>query len=233
MNVRAFERQGEEHEYGRAGDLQCGEQAGVNAGRDAGEREEMRGEGDRAAEGDEVARSNVGGEVVERGAGWGGEVKESGKGGDGSDGGEEAGTRCVRRTKGRHESKGGDEDDDHAGDECGFRRSGKGKTEGLELVASAEKKAGEGSAGDLLAGDTAELPVVDGREGNRRERHAQEIEEQRSRGGEGGFDQDKGASPDEDDEEEEQVGEGAGPHRPLYRHCPAGRAHPAWGQSFS
>ena len=163
----------------------------------------MGGEGDGAAERDDVADGDVGGEVVERGAGRRGEVKEPGKGGDRPDGGEQAGAWRVARAEYWNQCQGRDEDDHHASDKRGLCRRGEREAEGLELVAGAEEETGKRSGSKLLTGHRTEFSAIHDREHKRRERHAQEIEQQRGRRGECGFDEDEGAAPDEDDEEEE------------------------------
>jgi hypothetical protein len=52
----------------------------------------------------------------------------------------------------------------------------------------------------------AELAVVHDGEGQEREGHAEEVEEERGGVLKGVFDEDEGGSPDEDDAEEQEVG---------------------------
>ena len=64
MNVGALERETQNHEESRAGNLQGGEQAGIDAGRDAGKGEKMGGEGNSAAERNDVSESDMRGEIA-------------------------------------------------------------------------------------------------------------------------------------------------------------------------
>jgi hypothetical protein len=153
--------------------------------------------GDGAGEGEEVAQADGGEEVGPLCAGRRGEQQQAAEGEDGSDGGGPARGLGAGRAERGDRSEERNEDDDQAGDEGRLRGSGAGEAAGLELVAGGEEGADDCPGQNGSARKMAEMAVVDGREGDEGERHAQEVEEERSGVLEGVFDQDEGGSPDD------------------------------------
>ena len=162
----------------------------------------MKGEGEGAKQGENVAKLHVG----DAAAGWNGEQEQA-------DEGHERGGECGKCGCGDsgwaqrgHEREDGDDDDHQAGDEGGVGGGGVGEAEGLELIAEGEEEAGRGSGEELRTGERAELAVVEGYKGDGGEGKAEKVEEERRGLGEGGFDESEGGSPEECGGEEEDAG---------------------------
>ena len=167
----------------------------------------MAGEGDCAGQGEEVAEADACEEVVPGGSGRSGEEKEAGEGQESAEGGRPARGQCVGGTKGWDDCKQRNEDDHHASDKRGFRRSREGQAGGLELVAGGQEEADDEAGDQGPAFDVAKLAAVHHGQSDERQGHAEEVEEKGRCVVEGVFDEDEGGAPDDDDRQQKEVGQ--------------------------
>jgi hypothetical protein len=198
------ERYGEGHEEGAEANLENGELFEGKAGREMGERQDVEGEAERAAEGEEVAEAD--GAEIESGAGRGGQQNDAGEGDEGSGPGVPAGSVRATGAKQRNGAKKGNEDDDHSCDERRLRRGGETESGSLELIAHGEAEADSGAGEESAAIHAPEVAAVEEREAGEGEGHADEIEEQRRDLSESILDDDEGATPNGDDGDEQNMG---------------------------
>ena len=92
-----------------------------------------------AGEGKQVAGTDADEEILPGGSGRRSEEQKTDKGEEGADGSGPAGCVGVRWAQDGDGSKQWDKDDDEAGDEGRFGRSGTGQPCGLELVSSGQE----------------------------------------------------------------------------------------------
>ena len=149
VEVRAAaEWESEEHEDGGEGDLESAEAARGELRGGVCEGEQVRGEGERAEEGEPLAEVHAG-EELGASAGCAREKDEADEGEDGAEEDDGVGLGCCGRGDAGDQGEDGDEDDDEAGEEGGLRRRGVGEAGGLEGVAEREEEAGGEAEAEL------------------------------------------------------------------------------------
>jgi len=209
------------HEDGTESDLKDGELLEGNARGEMRKGQDVKGKAEGTAEGEEVAETDG----AERKActGGSGEQDDAGEGDEGSCERVPAwrvrGARAEAGNGGEQLGEHWNQDDDHAGDEGGFRRCGETKAGGLELIAQSEAEADDGAGEEGVASHASEVAAVEDGQAEEGQGHADEVEQEGGDGGERVLDDDEGRAPDGDDDDEKDVSaQGAGCRRRGVRH---------------